>query len=137
MRLLAVLLGLMALALVAGCATEPDTITVPGEDDPQETPDEGPDGQPDDSVESPSLPPANGSDDGTGPRDGREAFCGTSTYGACQTDADCVRAGCSGQVCANSEEAQDIMTTCEYRQCYDARSYALGCGCVQGQCQWA
>jgi len=67
---------------------------------------------------------------------GNEDFCGSSTYGACTTDADCTSGGCSGQVCqSRSEESR--ATTCEYRQCYNAGNYGLGCGCIKNQCQWA
>ncbi|MBS3063175.1 MAG: eight-cysteine-cluster domain-containing protein [Candidatus Diapherotrites archaeon] len=65
-----------------------------------------------------------------------DAFCGSSTYGKCETDADCTSGGCSGQLCqSRSEESR--ATTCEARQCYNAGNYGLGCGCVKNQCQWA
>jgi eight-cysteine-cluster-containing protein len=64
-----------------------------------------------------------------------EAFCGTSTLGACSTDSDCVKGGCSGQVCQSKNEKQ-LATTCEYRDCYDADAYNLGCKCVSNKCQW-
>ena len=53
---------------------------------------------------------------------------------ACKSDEDCLRTGCSGQVCA----AQDVVTTCEYRPeyaCYDAPGVTQ-CGCFAGQCGW-
>lgn len=58
-------------------------------------------------------------------------FCGYSS-GACLSDADCFSSGCSGQVCSN----EDVITTCEWRSCYDASAYGLECGCVAGLCQW-
>ncbi len=64
------------------------------------------------------------------------AFCGSSTYGTCESSADCVVGGCSGQVCGSKFD-EPRGTTCEYRACYDAASYGLGCGCVKNRCQWA
>ena len=62
-------------------------------------------------------------------------FCGLSTYGSCETDADCVTGGCSGQVCQSRSE-EPRATTCEWRECYDSRQFGLGCGCIKNQCQW-
>ncbi len=61
-------------------------------------------------------------------------FCGFSTNHSCQTNANCHADGCSGQVCAGDNE--NIITTCEYRDCYDANHYNLACGCVNNLCQW-
>jgi eight-cysteine-cluster-containing protein len=63
-------------------------------------------------------------------------FCGTSTNGHCETDDDCKRAGCSGQVCQSTSE-ESIVTTCEYKECYDADAYDMNCGCVNNACQWS
>lgn len=65
-----------------------------------------------------------------------EQFCGTSTGGACTSDQDCVRAGCSKQVCQSVAEPQE-MTTCEFRECYDPTRYDLSCACTDGACGWA
>jgi eight-cysteine-cluster-containing protein len=65
----------------------------------------------------------------------KAGFCGWSTEGACQSDADCVTGGCSGQVCQSKDE-EPVITTCEYRECYDENAYGVGCGCVAGKCQW-
>lgn len=62
-------------------------------------------------------------------------FCGWSTYGKCNSDEDCIRAGCSGQVCQSNFE-ENIITTCEWLECYDARKYNVACKCVDGKCQW-
>lgn len=61
-------------------------------------------------------------------------FCGSSTKALCQTDADCVSGGCSGQVCEKVGEGG--VTTCEYADCYNKNQYGVVCGCVSGQCQW-
>ena len=65
-----------------------------------------------------------------------EEFCGTSTYGSCTIDSDCIAGGCSGQVCQSKNE-EPIVTTCEYKDCYNAQSYGLDCKCVDKKCQWA
>ncbi|MBN2014761.1 MAG: DUF333 domain-containing protein [Candidatus Altiarchaeota archaeon] len=63
-------------------------------------------------------------------------FCGTSTYGSCKDESDCVTGGCSGQVCQSKNE-DPIITTCEYRDCYNSEDYSLSCRCVDKKCQWA
>ncbi|MDP3918953.1 MAG: eight-cysteine-cluster domain-containing protein [Nanoarchaeota archaeon] len=65
-----------------------------------------------------------------------EDFCGVSGGGECETAADCAATGCSGQVCLGVHE-EGVITTCEWTECYDASRYGLGCGCVEGQCQWS
>jgi len=65
-----------------------------------------------------------------------EEFCGTSTYGNCVSNSDCVKDGCSSQVCRSKNE-KSIVTTCEYKDCYNAQSYGLGCKCVDKKCQWS
>jgi eight-cysteine-cluster-containing protein len=62
-------------------------------------------------------------------------FCGFSTGGPCSTDADCYHGGCSGQVCQSTEE-DPVITTCEWRDCYDDVAYNVACGCVAGSCSW-
>jgi eight-cysteine-cluster-containing protein len=63
-----------------------------------------------------------------------QGFCGTSTYTECASDEDCAAGGCSGQICEASDEG--TVTTCEYRDCYNAAQYGLECGCYGGKCQW-
>jgi eight-cysteine-cluster-containing protein len=62
-------------------------------------------------------------------------FCGKSTLGACQTDADCIKGGCSGQVCQSKNE-ESAVTTCEYRSCYDSTKYNINCVCIKNRCMW-
>ena len=64
-----------------------------------------------------------------------EGFCGTSTLGACSMDSDCVKGGCSGQVCQSKDEEQ-LATTCEYRDCYNDKDYGLECKCESDKCKW-
>lgn len=54
--------------------------------------------------------------------------------GECASDGDCVRAGCSSEVCTSRPSAADIMTTCEILPCFDVLD---ACGCVQGRCRWS
>lgn len=63
-------------------------------------------------------------------------FCGWSTGGSCSSDADCIAAGCSGQVC-DSTGGKQVVTTCEWKECYSASKYGLECKCVRGECQWS
>lgn len=67
---------------------------------------------------------------------GKDNFCGVSTYGECTSDSQCRKGGCSSQVCQSVNEEQ-VFTTCEYQQCYDASKYKLRCRCFDNRCQWA
>lgn len=64
-----------------------------------------------------------------------EDFCGTSTYGRCLKDSDCLVGGCSNQVCYSVNE-EPPTTTCDWRDCYDNEAYGLSCQCVEDECQW-
>ncbi len=80
-------------------------------------------------------------DDGDGTLKGNqqqylEPFCGTSTFAACSVDADCKAGGCSGQVC-DAASAEPLVSTCEFRDCYDAARYEKRCGCVADKCAWS
>jgi len=65
-----------------------------------------------------------------------EEFCGTSTYGSCASDSDCIAGGCSGQLC-QSKNDELLGTTCEWKECYRAKDYGFECSCVDKKCQWA
>ncbi|WP_187286417.1 eight-cysteine-cluster domain-containing protein [Archaeoglobus profundus] len=62
-------------------------------------------------------------------------FCGWSTYGRCNSDEDCIVAGCSGQVCQSKFEELTV-TICEWLDCYGAEKFNVSCRCVDGRCQW-
>jgi len=64
-----------------------------------------------------------------------DEFCGVSTHGPCSSDEECVKGGCSGEVCQSVREGE-MITTCEWRDCYDSKKYGYGCRCVAGECQW-
>lgn len=51
--------------------------------------------------------------------------------GGCASDADCMRTGCSGQICYH----EPVITTCEWNDAYACFDYA-DCSCVGGQCAW-
>jgi|SRR3989338_4648575 len=53
----------------------------------------------------------------------------------CFKDSDCAPAGCSGQICAPSGKASEIITTCEYKEEYSCLKLT-SCGCVDYECQW-
>ncbi|MFN3803555.1 MAG: eight-cysteine-cluster domain-containing protein [Pyrobaculum sp.] len=67
--------------------------------------------------------------------DGGTEFCGWSTGGKCVTDLDCVVDGCSGQVCRSTYE-DPVITTCEWKECYNAERYGVRCRCIEGRCRW-
>lgn len=50
----------------------------------------------------------------------------------CQVDSDCVRGGCSSQLCV-SKNTEPVFTTCEYRDEYGCFAEAP-CICIEGQC---
>jgi len=62
-------------------------------------------------------------------------FCGFSTFGKCKNDSDCFISGCSSQVCQSKLE-EPILTTCEYRECYNYFKFNLSCKCIDNMCQW-
>jgi len=64
-----------------------------------------------------------------------QAACEPTPPAECESDADCVRTGCSGQVCA----AEQVFTTCEFREeyaCYQDPAVTT-CGCDAGRCGFA
>ena len=65
-----------------------------------------------------------------------ENFCGSSMEGYCETNSDCVVGGCSSHVCGNLNEMGDLVTTCEFRECYRANVYGVSCGCFENKCAW-
>jgi eight-cysteine-cluster-containing protein len=66
-------------------------------------------------------------------QDGSCKQCKAARAG-CKRDADCLRTGCSGQICAS----EPTVTTCEWRDeyaCY--RESFAQCACINGSCGWA
>lgn len=54
--------------------------------------------------------------------------------GECDTDADCVATGCSGEVCLARANAEGLVTTCEVLPCFGVLE---ACGCIEGSCSWS
>lgn len=54
----------------------------------------------------------------------------------CQRDSDCVRAGCSREVCTSRAAAVGLVTSCVYTPVAACRNIDV-CGCVAGTCAWA
>lgn len=53
--------------------------------------------------------------------------------GECTTDADCAKAGCSGEVCTTTRAAAELVTSCERETCFDVLDT---CRCQAGTCGW-
>lgn len=83
--------------------------------------------EPEGGQEEPAEP--SGGEDGTGNAPAAEP-AGTE----CAADADCVRAGCSSQLCV-PRSLGDVATTCEYLPEYACLQYS-SCGCEDGVCGW-
>ena len=62
----------------------------------------------------------------------RERVEGPSTAGECSADSDCVKTGCSQELCV-AASASELMSTCEILPCF---SVLKECGCVEGICAW-
>ncbi len=105
---------------------EPTEEPVVPEVDEAEPDEVGPDGEP------PELPV-----DGPTPQmlydQCRDRLEGPEVDGECSADADCDRAGCSGEVCVPVSKKAEIMTTCEILPCFAAKDV---CGCHEGRCTW-
>lgn len=65
-----------------------------------------------------------------------DEFCGFSTGGPCSSNSNCTVGGCSGQVCQSKSE-EPLITTCEFRDCYDESLYDLKCKCIKNKCHWS
>ena len=48
---------------------------------------------------------------------------------------ECVKAGCSGEICTTSEKAKDLFTTCEYKEEYRCLQYSQ-CKAIGNECKW-
>lgn len=53
----------------------------------------------------------------------------------CNNDNDCATGGCSGQICGEKGEVEDITTTCEFREEY-ACLKETSCSCMNNKCEW-
>ena len=55
--------------------------------------------------------------------------------GVCSKDEDCVRAGCSSQLCVLKEGSEGLVTTCEFKEEYNCLKFTE-CGCSNNNCGW-
>jgi len=53
----------------------------------------------------------------------------------CSRDVDCLAGGCSGQLCIPRDEADSVVSTCEWRDEY-ACYREDDCICKNSKCQW-
>ncbi len=53
----------------------------------------------------------------------------------CESDSDCVRAGCSGEICAQKEKAENIVTPCVFKEEYECLELTE-CSCNDNGCEW-
>ncbi len=83
------------------------------------------------------APPADTAPEDALPEDNspKETSPADSTQDVCFSDAECVPAGCSSQLCVSTNIAPNIMTTCEYKEEYTCLQQT-SCGCVSNECQW-
>src|SRR5690349_5394398 len=94
------------------------------------------------SVQSPTGAGPDGTTSNTTPPEARTPLIGPdhqlyarleapNAKNACASDGDCVKGGCSSEVCA----AESVVSTCEMpAEGWPVRG--ASCGCVAGQCQW-
>lgn len=65
-------------------------------------------------------------------------FCGSSTYGSCNSNIDCKTSGCSGEICHSRSEKDRITPCFQPRGCYsNEEEYNLECNCIKNKCQWS
>jgi len=57
-----------------------------------------------------------------------------STYSERQTDEYCITTGCSNQICQSKNEGE-LMTTCEFKECFGAKTFKVTCKCIDNKCQ--
>ncbi|MFH1358596.1 MAG: hypothetical protein ABIH37_01780 [archaeon] len=63
-----------------------------------------------------------------------DSFCGTSLYGSCSSDSDCIIGGCNGEICGSKNQEDNMISTCVILPCH-IKPKPL-CGCYKGQCEW-
>jgi len=64
----------------------------------------------------------------------RDRVEGPEAAGECSADSDCVKAGCSKEVCLASSNAEGFNTTCDAQPCFKVLDE---CKCVQTKCTWS
>ena len=117
----------LAFLLLTACAQRPTTVSVVPEAAPAER-------------QPVAAAPGSGSGVGRGPPDPQSLYdgCrdrveGTETDHECAQDADCVKTGCSSELCIAKSAAEGVMSTCEVRTCFQVLE---SCTCQEGHCRW-
>ena len=117
----------LSILLLSACVQRPSTVPVASEAVPMER-------------EPVAAAPGSGPGLGGAPSDPqslyegcRERVEGTETDGECVADADCVKTGCSGELCIAKSAAEGVKSTCEVRTCFQVLE---SCTCQGGHCRW-
>jgi eight-cysteine-cluster-containing protein len=59
---------------------------------------------------------------------------GTSSYGRCSSDSDCIISGCNGEICQSRFE-EPMMSICVYNPPYP-KDLGYECKCINQKCAW-
>ncbi len=116
----------LAILLLAACVQRPSVVGTAPEATPV-------------GREAIAASPAAGSGSGAAPdpqslyEGCRERVEGTETDHECTADADCVKTGCSSELCIAKSVAEGVMSTCEVRTCFQILE---SCTCQEGRCRW-
>lgn len=54
----------------------------------------------------------------------------------CSSDSDCMKSGCSGQLCIPKSQKGDGFTICDFKPEYECYS-TQNCICVNNKCSWS
>lgn len=66
---------------------------------------------------------------------GQVSVNASTTVAECDRDADCLKAGCSNQLCLPRDKAVQAYSTCEWRDEYACYAQA-SCLCQNHACRW-
>lgn len=59
-----------------------------------------------------------------------------NTTKECSQDSDCMKSGCSGQLCIPKSQKQDSYTICDFKPEYECYS-KQDCLCKNNKCEWS
>lgn len=59
-----------------------------------------------------------------------------NTIKECSSDSDCMKSGCSGQLCISKTQKQDSFTICDFKPEYECYS-KQDCLCKNNKCSWS
>ena len=63
-------------------------------------------------------------------------YYGSSTYGSCANDNDCMVSGCNSEICQSKNE-EPLMSICIVPDRPTPSQVRYECKCLSAQCQWA